>query len=97
MDSDEGVDMVPAKAKAVKAPEEDAATDEEEEDDEEEPDEYRVEKILKHDFGEYGTVLYQIKWLGYEKKSDMTWEPVENLYAQITHSSTYGSAMLTQR
>ena len=76
MDSDEGVDMVPAKAKAVKAPVEDVATHEEEQ------DEYRVEKILKHHFGVDGTVLYQIKWLGYEKKSDMTWEPVENLYAR---------------
>ena len=62
------------------------ATNEEEQEeddddvDEEEPDEYQVEKILKHDFGADGNVLYQIKWLGYEKKSDMTWEPVENMY-----------------
>ena len=41
----------------------------------------QVEKILKHEFGADGNVLYQIKWLGYEKKSDMTWEPVENMYA----------------
>jgi chromobox protein 1 len=88
MDSDEDVEMVPAKAKAVKAPVEDVATDEEE-DGEEDPDEYRVEKILKHDFDANGTVLYQIKWLGYEKKSDMTWEPVENLYAPTTPSSPH--------
>lgn len=82
MDSDEGVDIVPAKAK--KAPVEDVDDEDEEDDDEEEPDEYRVEKILRHDFGADGTVLYQIKWLGYEKKSDLTWEPVENLYVPTT-------------
>ena len=86
MDSDESVDMVPAKA--AQAPEEDVEEEEDdEEDDEEEPDEYRVEKILKHDFNVDGTVLYQIKWLGYEKKSDLTWEPVENLYAPASPSS----------
>ena len=26
-----------------------------------------------------GTIRYEVKWLGYEKKSDRTWEPEENL------------------
>jgi hypothetical protein len=28
--------------------------------------------------------IYQIKWLGYEKKADLTWEPIENLCATYT-------------
>ena len=81
--SDDGVDEVPAKptpVKAIKAPVE-AVDEDDEDDDESEPDEYRVEKILKHDFSEDNVVLYQIKWEGYEKKADLTWEPIENLYA----------------
>jgi chromobox protein 1 len=81
VDSDEDVDQVPAKTKAVKAPVEQEVDDE---DDEDEPDEYQVETILKHDFTEDGAVLYQIKWLGYDKKSDYTWEPLENLYVQCS-------------
>ena len=78
MESD-GVDVpdsIPARGKIPTKAEEE---EDEEEDEEDEPDEYRVEKILKHDFGDEGVVLYQIKWLGYEKKSDLTWEPIENL------------------
>lgn len=26
-----------------------------------------------------GVVMYEIKWLGYEKKADRTWEPESNL------------------
>ena len=26
-----------------------------------------------------GTLRFQVKWEGYEKKADMTWEPEENL------------------
>ncbi|KAK1078026.1 hypothetical protein LTR48_008604, partial [Friedmanniomyces endolithicus] len=60
------------------------AADEEEEEDEDDDDEdaaedeYRVEKIIKHDF-DGSTTIYQIKWLGWNKASDLTWEPVENL------------------
>lgn len=55
---------------------------EEEDDDDDEGggDEYQVEKILTHQFDQAGNVLYQIKWLGYEAESDMTWEPIDNLY-----------------
>lgn len=39
-----------------------------------------MEKILKHDFLDDGTPVYQIKWLGYDKKEDLTWEPMSNLF-----------------
>ena len=84
MDSD-GVDIVPAKAPVKSLKETNNVDDADEadidEDDEgSEGEEYRVEKILKHDFSEDGVTLYQIKWLGYDKKSDLTWEPIQNLY-----------------
>nr|POF04515.1 chromo domain-containing protein 2 [Quercus suber] len=75
-------DIIPAKAPVDKPEDDEAAAEGEEEDDEDEEDEdeYRVEKILKHDFNEIDNQpMYLIKWLGFEKKSDQTWEPVENL------------------
>ena len=79
MESD-GIDEVPAKGKVPSKADIVEDVDDEEEDDDDEPDEFRVEKIVKHDFGEDGQPIYQIKWLGYEKISDRTWEPRENLY-----------------
>lgn len=70
--------MIPAKASLDAEPVE-AAEEDEEEEEEGDADEYRVEKILKHDFTGDGGVLYQIKWLGYEEEDDLTWEPQENL------------------
>ncbi|KAL7924630.1 hypothetical protein ACQKWADRAFT_253120 [Trichoderma austrokoningii] len=57
------------------------AVDDDEEDDEEELDEdvFIVEAIKKHMIDEDGTLKFHVKWEGYEKKSDMTWEPEENL------------------
>ncbi|KAJ8117196.1 hypothetical protein ONZ43_g4267 [Nemania bipapillata] len=57
--------------------------DDEGDDDEDlEEDEYIVEKILGHvleaDTVE-GTLKYKVKWEGYEKKSDQTWEEEDNL------------------
>lgn len=75
--SDDGPDMIPAKGK-IPTKEEEAAAAESEDDDEEDGEEYRVEKVLKHRFNG-GQVEYQIKWLGYDKKADLTWEPLENL------------------
>lgn len=72
--------MIPAKGKIPTKEEEAAAAEEDDEDDEDDGDEYRVEKVLKHRFSG-GEVEYQIKWLGYEDKKDLTWEPLENLYA----------------
>ncbi|KAK4901581.1 hypothetical protein LTR27_001353 [Elasticomyces elasticus] len=71
-------DAIPAKAAKMVADAEPEA-EAEEEDDEEGEDEYRVEKILSHDFDKKGNVIYQIKWLGYENDEDLTWEPIENL------------------
>ncbi|KAG9247181.1 hypothetical protein BJ878DRAFT_213151 [Calycina marina] len=50
-------------------------------DDDDEPgeDEFVVEKIMSHIVEEDGSVKYEIKWEGYEKKSDRTWESEENL------------------
>ncbi|KAF3164944.1 hypothetical protein TWF788_000856 [Orbilia oligospora] len=57
---------------------------EEEEEEEEgegedgEEEEYVVEKILDHKY-EDGILKYKVKWKGYEKKSDQTWEPEDTL------------------
>ncbi len=41
-------------------------------------EEYNVEKIL--DKKKFGLVWkYKVKWEGYEKEEDLTWEPKENL------------------
>jgi chromobox protein 1 len=58
-----------------------AADEEEDEegDGEEGEEEYVVEKIISHAFNDDGTVVYEVKWLGYEKKADRTWEPESNL------------------
>ncbi|KAH9886578.1 heterochromatin protein one [Xylariomycetidae sp. FL2044] len=42
-------------------------------------DEYIVEKILAHVVEADGALKYQVKWEGYDKKSDLTWEDEENL------------------
>lgn len=45
------------------------------------PGRYVVEKILNHLVDdEDGAIKYEVKWAGYEKKADRTWEPEENLY-----------------
>ncbi|OCK81637.1 hypothetical protein K432DRAFT_11089 [Lepidopterella palustris CBS 459.81] len=47
--------------------------------DDEGEEEYVVEKIISHAFDVDGVCKYEVKWLGYEKKSDRTWEPEANL------------------
>jgi chromobox protein 1 len=43
-------------------------------------DEFVVEKITNHLVDEEtGEIRYEVKWEGWEKKSDRTWEPEENL------------------
>jgi chromobox protein 1 len=58
--------------------------DEDEELDDEEGealDQYVVEAILDHRFTANDTEpYYKIKWEGFNKKSDLTWEPQENLF-----------------
>ncbi|KAK3214898.1 hypothetical protein GRF29_19g1584803, partial [Pseudopithomyces chartarum] len=55
---------------------------EEEEDEEEqgegEEDEYVVEEIVGHKNSK-GTILYRVKWQGYDDPSDLTWEGEDNL------------------
>lgn len=66
----------------------------EDDEDEEEEDEYAVEKILSHNFIK-GKTIYEIKWVGYEKVEDRTWEPIENLYAMPNdRSSLFGMLIL---
>ncbi|KAM3079510.1 hypothetical protein ACMFMG_005931 [Clarireedia jacksonii] len=67
-------------------------SDEEEEEDEGEiaADEYVVEKIVNHALDEQsGVLIFQVKWEGYEKKSDMTWEPESNLETAQTILDEY--------
>lgn len=95
--SDDGPDQIPATGKIPTKAEEEAAQEEEEEEEEDDDDdededgeEYRVEKVLNHRFD--GSELeYQIKWLGYENKEDMTWEPLENLC--VAHADTPHNAV----
>lgn len=47
---------------------------------------YVVEKILKHDWNEDGTLLFEVKWQGYDEVSDRTWEPEENLSVKMLKS-----------
>ncbi|KAL8967126.1 MAG: hypothetical protein Q9197_005607 [Variospora fuerteventurae] len=59
-----------------------AEGEEEEDEDEEDGDEevYVVEKILSHhDNFKDNAMRYEIKWKGYERKKDLTWETEENL------------------
>ncbi|KAF5508220.1 Chromo domain-containing protein 2 [Colletotrichum fructicola] len=58
---------------------EDEDEDEDEDDDDLEADEYVVEKILDHQVGDDGLVNFRVKWEGYEKKADQTWEPEDSL------------------
>lgn len=57
--------------------------DEGDEDDEEagdlEEDEFIVEAVKKHMIDDDGSLKFLVKWEGWEKKSDMTWEPEDNL------------------
>jgi len=53
---------------------------EEEGDEDEDEDEYVVEKIISHGWDENeNQYTYKVRWQGYPKESDHTWEPVRNL------------------
>ncbi|KAK0385436.1 hypothetical protein NLU13_7912 [Sarocladium strictum] len=54
---------------------------EEDEGDEEKGDDevYVIEAIRKHMVDEDGTLKFQVKWEGWDKKSDLTWEPETTL------------------
>ncbi|KAI8962657.1 heterochromatin protein one [Daldinia sp. FL1419] len=57
----------------------DDGDDGEEDEEDLEEDEYIVEKILAHVIEPDGTLKFKVKWEGYEKKSDQTWETHESL------------------
>ncbi|RMY43591.1 hypothetical protein D0863_16311 [Hortaea werneckii] len=86
---DDVPDQIPARVnkKATEPTQEEEEDDDEGDEDDE--DEYRVEKIVKHDWLDDGTLVYQIKWQGYEDPGDMTWEPVENLEGAKDILQTY--------
>ncbi|KAI1077905.1 hypothetical protein F5B20DRAFT_549707 [Whalleya microplaca] len=63
---------------AVKGDLEDGDAEEGDDDDLEE-DEFIVEKIITHAIEPDGTIKYKVKWEGYDKKSDQTWEDEDNL------------------
>jgi chromobox protein 1 len=49
---------------------------------------YIVENILNHLVDdEDGTIKYEVKWAGFEKKADRTWEPEENLSDSLPYFS----------
>ncbi|CAN8097915.1 unnamed protein product [Discula destructiva] len=69
-----------------------AADGEEEEEDGEEldEDEFVVEKIFSHYIAADGKPRFEVKWEGWPKKSDRTWEPEENLTENATEAlNTY--------
>ncbi|KAL7276906.1 hypothetical protein RUND412_000098 [Rhizina undulata] len=82
-DSDSDSDVIPAKPRAKNVVEELSDDPMEEEEGETgdmdvEEEEYIVEAIKDHKY-EGKTLKLHVKWKGYEKKSDMTWEPEDNL------------------
>ena len=42
--------------------------------------EYEVEYIIDHAVDDDGVLHFQVKWLGYEKPEDITWEPAEHMH-----------------
>ncbi|OOQ84226.1 heterochromatin protein HP1 [Penicillium brasilianum] len=59
----------------------DQVDDENEEDDDEEEEEnvFVVEKIVDHAWLDDGSFRLQVKWMGWEKPEDLTWEPEASL------------------
>ncbi|PHH74962.1 hypothetical protein CDD82_4647 [Ophiocordyceps australis] len=74
------------KQKVEQVRQEEEGEEEEEEEEEEDDDgddldedEFIVESIKKHMVDVDGTLKFLVKWEGWDKKTDMTWEPEENL------------------
>ncbi|KAL2161936.1 hypothetical protein VTH06DRAFT_7721 [Thermothelomyces fergusii] len=57
----------------------DAGEDDEQDEEDLDGEVYVVEKIMSHMIDKNGKPFFEVKWEGYEKKSDRTWEPEENL------------------
>ncbi|PHH58784.1 hypothetical protein CDD81_4583 [Ophiocordyceps australis] len=58
---------------------EDEEDEDEDDGDDLDEDEFIVETIKKHMVDVDGTLKFLVKWEGWDKKTDMTWEPEENL------------------
>ncbi|PHH77233.1 hypothetical protein CDD80_802 [Ophiocordyceps camponoti-rufipedis] len=73
------------KSKASATPKDESEEVEEDEGDDDDDDEdlgedeFIVEAIKKHMADADGSLKFLVKWEGYNKKSDMTWEPEDNL------------------
>ncbi|KAF3388523.1 Chromatin-associated protein swi6 [Penicillium rolfsii] len=63
----------------AKEPDQVDAEDEEDDDEEEEEDVYIVETITDHAWMEDGSFRLLVKWKGWDKPEDMTWEPESSL------------------
>lgn len=74
----DGVDEIPAKPAILKdaTPNEAAGEEDEEGSDEEQ---FVVEAIVDHEFDKKGKLKYLVRWAGFPKEEDMTWEPLSNL------------------
>lgn len=75
---------VKAKTEEEDKPEIETKEEDEEEDEDDDSevgdDEFVVEKIMSHFVDEVsGELRFEVKWEGYDKKADRTWEPEENL------------------
>ncbi|KAI0888445.1 heterochromatin protein one [Annulohypoxylon maeteangense] len=77
-DDDEMQDIVKADVENGDDNQDDEGDEEEVAEDLDE-DEFIVEKILGHVVEPDGALKFKVKWEGYEKKSDQTWEDDENL------------------
>jgi len=92
-ESEESLDEIPARKTSRKPqpvkPVEDEPDEEEPVEDADDADEdkaegeYVVEAIRDHTFDEDGVLRLQVKWKGYDKPSDMTWEPEEQLAEDV--------------
>ena len=59
-----------------------STTSAKEEEEEEGEEEYNVERIISSK-GKGKKKLYYVKWEGYDKEEDNTWEPAENLHPEL--------------
>ncbi|KAI0142689.1 heterochromatin protein one [Xylariaceae sp. FL1272] len=82
-DDDEMLDVV-GNGTNHKGPADDDDDDNEGEEEDLEEDEFIVEKIISHSIEANGELKFKVKWEGYEKKADQTWEDEDNLKENAT-------------
>ncbi|KAH0545215.1 hypothetical protein FGG08_000669 [Glutinoglossum americanum] len=96
-DSDESLAEIPARG-SLRKEQQPVEVDEDEDDeaDGEVDGEYVVEGIMDHVFDEDGILRLQVKWKGYDKPKDLTWEPESNLaYVYDVEYTIYPSGLRT--